>query len=67
MPKSTHSPGGGMTVQEAMQIEQEAHTADLRRQREAIAKKQRMGLPIKGEVLSRAEQEARIWAFMCVA
>lgn len=66
-PNNVHgsaSMGHNMSFQEAIQIEQEAHAADLRRQHEAMERKRRMGLPIKGELLSREEREARIWAFM---
>lgn len=55
-----------------MQIEQEAHALDLQRQKEHEEKveerRRRMGLPGKGEKrLTREEQEARIWAFMCAS
>lgn len=49
---------------EAVRIEQEAHAADLRRQKEAEERKRRMGLPVKGEALTKEQREARIWAFM---
>ncbi|KAF7794561.1 hypothetical protein EIP86_005696 [Pleurotus ostreatoroseus] len=57
------------TYEEAVQIEQEAHSLELQRQREHEEKvadrRRRMGLPAKGEKrLTREEQEARIWAFM---
>lgn len=37
---------------------------DKERQERILEKKRRLGMPIKGEVLTREEQEARIWAFM---
>jgi len=64
-PQTSSSPvSGGMSFQEAVQIEQEAHAQDLARQRHAEERKRRLGLPVKGEVLSRQEIEARMWAFM---
>lgn len=66
-PQTSSSPvSGGMSFQEAVQIEQEAHAQDLARQRHAEERKRRLGLPVKGEVLSRQEIEARMWAFMQV-
>lgn len=53
-----------------MEIEQEAHRAEMQRKKEQEEKqaerRRRMGLPQKGETraLTREEQEARIWAFM---
>jgi hypothetical protein len=57
---------GRFTLQEAIELEREAHVQDLKRQQDIIDKKRRQGIPIPGEVLSRKEQEARIWAFMSV-
>lgn len=54
------------TFQDAMRLEQEAVAAERRRHEETLDKKRRRGVPIKGEVLTRAEQEARIRAFMYV-
>ena len=59
------------TFQEAVAIEQEAHRLEQQRKKEQEerqeAKRRRMGLPDNGErALTREEQEARIWAFMCV-
>jgi hypothetical protein len=59
------------TFQEAMRIEQEAHRLDQQRKEEQVRKQEekrlRMGLPLQGErALSKAEQEARIYAFMYV-
>ncbi|EEB96314.1 hypothetical protein MPER_04572, partial [Moniliophthora perniciosa FA553] len=55
---------GTMNMQEAIEIEQRAHAQDRERQQRLIEKRRRQGLPIKGEMLTRAEVEARIWAFM---
>ncbi|EIN10559.1 hypothetical protein PUNSTDRAFT_132647 [Punctularia strigosozonata HHB-11173 SS5] len=65
-PSQSHvNPSDSMfTLQEAIEIEREAHQLELQRQRDIIDKKRRQGIPIPGEVLSRKEQEARIWAFM---
>jgi len=62
--ESTSSSNGGLSFQEAVRIEQEAHALDLARQQHAEERKRRLGLPIKGEVLSKEATEARIWAFM---
>ena len=51
-------------MQEAMALEQQAHQREEERKRRILEKKQRSGLPIQGEVLTKAEREARIWAFM---
>jgi len=37
---------------------------ERKRQQEALEKKRRRGIPIKGEVITREQREARIWAFM---
>jgi len=55
---------GSLSLQEAMQLEQRAHAIDLERQQRSDDKKRRIGLPLRGEILSRQEMEARIWAFM---
>ncbi|KAI0921341.1 hypothetical protein AcW1_004655 [Taiwanofungus camphoratus] len=52
------------TFEEAVRIEQEAHARDLKRQQELEERKRRQGVPIRGEVLTRHEREARMWAFM---
>lgn len=56
-----------LTFQEAVEIEQRAHIQDKERHQRAMEKKQRQGLVTEGEMLSRQEREARIWAFMSVA
>jgi hypothetical protein len=51
-------------IQEAIELERQAHAQDTERQQRIIEKKKRLGMPLKGEVLTRQEREARIWAFM---
>ena len=51
-------------MQEAMELERQAFLQDRERQNRIEEKKKRLGKPIEGEVLSRQEREARIWAFM---
>ena len=51
-------------MQEAMELERQAFLQDRERQNRMEEKKKRLGKPIKGEVLTRQEREARIWAFM---
>jgi len=53
-----------LTVQEAMDLERQAYLRDEERQQRVMEKRRRLGLPAKGEILSREEREARIWAFM---
>ena len=55
-----------MSMQEAIQLEQQGHMIERERQERLLEKRRRQGLPIRGEVLSREEQEAGIWAFMSV-
>ncbi|KDR83592.1 hypothetical protein GALMADRAFT_235857 [Galerina marginata CBS 339.88] len=55
---------GSLSMQEAMELERQAHLQDQERQNRIIEKKKRLGMPIQGEVLTRQEREARIWAFM---
>jgi len=57
---------GGMTFEEAVRIEQEAHAQDQLRQQQVEERRRKQGLPPKGEKLSKEEMEARMWAFMCV-
>ncbi|EPT02762.1 hypothetical protein FOMPIDRAFT_1117757 [Fomitopsis schrenkii] len=57
-------PTSGLSLQEAIQIEQEAHAADRKRQEELAEKRRRQGHIAAGEQLTRAEREARMWAFM---
>ncbi|RXW24589.1 hypothetical protein EST38_g1229 [Candolleomyces aberdarensis] len=60
----SQSTSSGFTLQEAMDLERQAYLQEKERQERALEKKRRLGMPIKGEVLTRAEKEARIWAFM---
>ncbi|KAF5387720.1 hypothetical protein D9615_000273 [Tricholomella constricta] len=55
---------GTLSLQEAMNLEQQAHMREKERIERIAEKKRRLGMPIKGEVLTRQEREARIWAFM---
>lgn len=55
---------GSMSMEEAINLERQAHLQELERQRRIQEKKQKYGMPMPGEVLTRAEREARIWAFM---
>ena len=63
---SNHESGtlGSLSMQEAMELERQAFLQDKERQNRIEEKKKRLGKPIKGEVLTRQEREARIWAFM---
>lgn len=58
------SNSGGMTFEEAVRIEQEAHALDQLREQQAEERRRRQGLPPKGEKLSRQEMELRMLAFM---
>lgn len=53
-----------LSLQEAIELEQRAHAQDAARQQRSDERKRRIGLPIRGEVLSRAEMDARMWAFV---
>lgn len=55
---------GRLTMQEAIDLERQAFLQDKERQDRIAEKKKRLGMPIEGEVLTREEREARIWAFM---
>jgi hypothetical protein len=56
----------GLSLEEAVELEQQAHAADLERKRRLLERRQKQGLvTVKDRTLSREEQEARIWAFMC--
>jgi len=54
----------GMTFEEAVRIEQEAHAQDQLRHQQAEERRRRQGLTLKGEKLSKEEMEARMWAFV---
>ncbi|EPQ59326.1 hypothetical protein GLOTRDRAFT_33193, partial [Gloeophyllum trabeum ATCC 11539] len=53
-----------LSFQEAVEIEKRAHAHDLMKKQKINERKMRQGLPIKGEVLTRAEMDARMWAFL---
>jgi len=54
-----------LSVEEAVELEQQAHTADLERKRRLLERREKQGLVTKnGGALTREDQEARIWAFM---
>ncbi|KAJ7638692.1 hypothetical protein FB45DRAFT_409189 [Roridomyces roridus] len=55
---------GSLSMQEAIQLEQQAHQADKERQERLLEKRKRMGLAVPGEQLTRKEREERMWAFM---
>ncbi len=55
-----------LSFEEAIELEQQAHAADLERKQRMQERRQKQGLvSVKGQTLTREEQEARIWAFMC--
>jgi len=55
----------GLSFEEAAELEQRAHAADLERKQRLLEKRQKQGLVmVKDRVLTREEQEARIWAFL---
>jgi len=62
------SPIATLSWDEAVAIEQRAHALDQEREQRLLEKKRQRGLPSESEMLTmtRKEQEARIWAFMCV-
>jgi hypothetical protein len=56
----------GLSLEEAVELEQQAHVADLERKRRLMERREKQGLvTVEGGALTREEQEARIWAFMC--
>ncbi|KAI0282304.1 hypothetical protein BGY98DRAFT_955282 [Russula aff. rugulosa BPL654] len=53
------------SLEEAVQLEQQAHAADLERKRRLLERREKQGLvKVNGGAVTREEQEARIWAFM---
>jgi hypothetical protein len=58
----------GLSFEEAVELEQKAHAADLERKQRLLEKRQKQGLvtTVNGRALTQEEQEARIWAFMWV-
>ncbi|KZV69852.1 hypothetical protein PENSPDRAFT_651991 [Peniophora sp. CONT] len=59
----SHDPHS-LSLQKAMQLEQEAEALERERRQRAEEKRLRMGKPTPDEVLTRQEREARLWAFM---
>lgn len=53
----------GLSFEEAAELEQRAHAADLERKQRLLEKRQKQGL-VAVSNLTREEQEARLWAFM---
>jgi hypothetical protein len=54
------------SFEEAIELEQQAHAADLERKQRLLERREKQGLvSVKDRMLTREEQEARIWAFMC--
>ncbi|TDL29707.1 hypothetical protein BD410DRAFT_780189 [Rickenella mellea] len=55
---------GSFGIQEAMDLEREAHMRDQERQQRTMEKRRKQGKVLDGERLTREEAEARMWAFM---
>ncbi|KAF8665823.1 hypothetical protein AX16_000266 [Volvariella volvacea WC 439] len=55
---------GSFTLQQAMELEQRAFLQEREREQRLLEKRKLQGLPIPGEILTREEQAARIYAFM---
>lgn len=54
-----------LSIEEAVELEKQAHAADLERKRRLLERREKQGLvTVNGGALSREEQEARIRAFM---
>jgi len=51
-------------LDEAMELEQRAHATALEKHKHELEKRLQRGPPLPGEILTREEREARIWAFM---
>lgn len=64
MNNNNSSVAGTLSMQEAIELERQAHLQDQDRQNRIAEKKKRLGLSMNGEVLTRQEREARMWAFM---
>lgn len=55
-----------LSFEEAVELEQQAHAADLERKRRLLERREKQGLvKVNGGAFTREEQEARIYAFMC--
>lgn len=53
------------SLEEAEELEQQAHAADLERKRRLLERREKQGLTtVNGGALTREGREARIWAFM---
>lgn len=64
MNNNNSSVAGTLSMQEAIELERQAHLQDQDRQNRIAEKKKRLGLSMNGEVLTRQEREAQMWAFM---
>lgn len=54
-----------LSPEEAVELERQAHAADLERKRRIMERREKQGLlKVNGGALTREEQEARLWAFM---
>ncbi|KIY52341.1 hypothetical protein FISHEDRAFT_70026 [Fistulina hepatica ATCC 64428] len=53
-----------MSVEEAIRIEQEVHAREREREQRHNERRRRQGLPVKGEVLTAQEKNARMMAFL---
>ncbi|KAI6047299.1 hypothetical protein EDC04DRAFT_3102229 [Pisolithus marmoratus] len=64
LPSNGNNHIGSLSLQEAVALEQRAHAEDLARQHRIDERRKRIGLPVKGEALTRQEMDARMWAFL---
>lgn len=55
-----------LPAEEAQEIEQKAHQAQLEREKHNWEKRSQTGRIMPGEQLSQKEMNDRLWAFMCV-
>jgi vacuolar-type H+-ATPase subunit H len=53
-----------ISSQEATRIEAETLAAERKRSDELLQRRRKQGLAVPGEILTREEQAARMWAFM---
>ncbi|KAF6762358.1 hypothetical protein DFP72DRAFT_1030950 [Ephemerocybe angulata] len=53
---STNGAGSTFTMREAIELERQAHLQEKERQERILEKKKRLGMPIKGEILTKEEQ-----------
>ncbi|XP_006460213.1 hypothetical protein AGABI2DRAFT_203070 [Agaricus bisporus var. bisporus H97] len=63
-PNGNSGKSSGFSMQEAMELERQAFLLDKEREQRLLEKKRKQGIPVNGEILTRQEREARIWAFM---